>query len=186
MWVSVAAGGGGAPARDAARAASGAVTAPSCGEVVAGAGTPQRLIVSDLPLHQQGIAQMADAIAFVLRSHDFRAGRFRIGYQSCDDSTAKQGGFELEKCKANAGLYADTPRVIGVVGPYNSDCAYQQIAITNRAGPLATISPTNTGLALTKPVPGGGPGARDTAGFYPTGRRHYARLLGTDSGQGAA
>ena len=186
LWVSVAAGGGGAPARDAARAASGAVTAPACGEVIAGGGTPQRLIVSDMPLHQRGISYIPDAIAFVLRSHDFRAGRFRIGYQSCDDSTAKQGGFEPEKCKANAGLYAETPRVVGIVGPYNSDCAAEQLAITNRAGPLATISPTNTGLALTKPVPGGRPGETDTAEFYPTGRRHYARLLGTDSGQGAA
>jgi DNA-binding SARP family transcriptional activator/ABC-type branched-subunit amino acid transport system substrate-binding protein len=184
LWVSVAAGGGGAPARDAARAASGAVTAPACSEVIAGGGTPQRLIVSDMPLHQQGISYIPDAIAFVLRNHDFRAGRFRIGYQSCDDSTAKQGSYEVEKCKANAGLYVDTPRVIGIIGPYNSDCAAEQLAITNRAGPLATISPTNTVLALTKPVPGGRPG--ETAELYPTGRRHYARVLGTDSGQGAA
>ena len=186
LSVSVAAGGGGAPARDAERAASGAVTAPACGEVIAGAGTPQRLIVSDMPLHEKGISYIPDAIAYVLRSHDFRAGRFRIGYQSCDDSTAKQGFFEPEKCKANAGLYADTPRVVGIVGPYNSDCATQQLAITNRAGPLATISPTNTVLALTKPVPGERPGEIVTAELYPTGRRHYARVLGTDSGQGAA
>ena len=186
LWVSVAAGGGGAPARDAARAASGAVTAPSCSEVIAGGGTPQRLIVSDMPLHQQGISYIPDAIAYVLRSHDFRAGSFRIGYQSCDDSTAKQGGFEPEKCKANAGLYAETPRVIGIVGPYNSDCAAGQLAIANRAGPLATISPTNTALTLTKPLPGGTPDEDATAEFYPTGRRHYARLMGTDSGQGAA
>ena len=46
VWVTLAAGGGGAPARDAARAASGAVTAPACGGVVAGAGdarSPDRL-----------------------------------------------------------------------------------------------------------------------------------------------
>ena len=184
LWVSVAAGGGGAPARDAERAASGAVTAPSCGEVVAGGGTPERLIVSDMPLHQRGISYIPDAIAYVLRSRGFRAGRFRIGYQSCDDSTAKQGGFEPEKCKANAGLYAETPRVIGIVGPFNSDCAAEQLAITNRAGPLATISPTNTVLALTKPVPGARPG--EISKLYPTGRRHYVRLMGTDSGQGAA
>jgi DNA-binding SARP family transcriptional activator len=186
LWVSVAAGGGGAPARDAERAASGAVTAPTCNEVIAGPGTPQRLIVSDLPLHQAGIAYLPDAIAFVLREHDFRAGRFRIGYQSCDDSTAEQGGFEPEKCKANAGLYAATPRVIGIVGPYHSLCAAEQLAITNRAGPLATISPTNTELGLTKPVPGRQPGEIATASLYPTGQRHYARLLGTDASGGAA
>src|SRR5215207_10617614 len=67
LWVAVAAGGGGAPARDAARAATGAVTAPACGGVIAGAGTPERLIVPDLPLHQAGVGTLSDAIAFVLR-----------------------------------------------------------------------------------------------------------------------
>jgi DNA-binding SARP family transcriptional activator/ABC-type branched-subunit amino acid transport system substrate-binding protein len=186
LWVSVAAAGGGTPARDAARAATGAVTAPACNEVVSGAGTPDRLIVSDLPLHQPGISHLTDAIAFVLRRHDFRAGRFRIGYQSCDDSTAKQGGYDPEKCGANAALYAQAPRVVGIVGPYNSDCALEQLRISNRApgGPLATISPTNTELHLTKPVPGGESSL--PARLYPTGRRHYVRLLGTDDGQGAA
>ena len=186
LWASVAAGAG-APARDAARAASGAVTAPACSELVSGPGTPQRLIVSDLPLHTSGISNLPDAIGFVLRRHEFRAGRFRIGYQSCDDSTAEHGDFEPEKCRANAGLYAQTPHVVGIVGAYHSDCTAEQLAITNRApgGPLATISPTNTGLDLTKPIPGGAAAGR-LAELYPTGRRHYVRLLGSDDGQGAA
>ena len=184
LWVTVAAGGGGAPAIDAARAASGAVTAPACGGVIAGAGTPQRLIVSDLPLRQADIGAIPDAIAFVLRRHGFRAGRFSVGYQSCDDSTAKQGGFETEKCRANAGLYARTPRVVGIIGPYHSGCALEQLATTNRApgGPLATISPTNSLSELTIPVPGAKPVAR----LYPTGRRHYVRLVGANDGEGAA
>jgi DNA-binding SARP family transcriptional activator/ABC-type branched-subunit amino acid transport system substrate-binding protein/DNA-binding beta-propeller fold protein YncE len=184
VWVTLAAGGGGAPARDAARAASGAVTAPACGGVVAGAGSPERLIVSDLPLHRPGIGLIPDAIAFVLRQHEFRAGRFRVGYQSCDDSTAKQGDFEPEKCRANAALYARTPRVVGILGAYNSDCTSEQLAITNRAGPLATLSFSNTGAALTMPVPGDEPGR--LAQLYPTGVRHYARVVGADDGQGAA
>jgi DNA-binding SARP family transcriptional activator/ABC-type branched-subunit amino acid transport system substrate-binding protein/DNA-binding beta-propeller fold protein YncE len=184
LWVTLAAGGGGAPARDAARAASGAVTAPACGGVVAGAGAPERLIVSDLPLHQEGVGLIPDAIAFVLRQREFRAGRFHVGYQSCDDSTARQGAFEPEKCRANAALYARTPRVVGILGPYNSDCTSQQLAITNRAGPLATLSFSNTAAELTIPVPGGGPG--QLAELYPTGVRHYARIVGADDGQGAA
>ena len=123
------------------------------------AGVPERLIVSDLQLHRPGIGLIPDAIAFVLRQHEFRAGRFRIGYQSCDDSTARQGDFEPEKCRANAGLYARTPRVVGIVGPYNSGCTDEQLAITNRAGPLATISLSNTVFALTMPVPGDSRGA---------------------------
>jgi DNA-binding SARP family transcriptional activator len=184
LWVTLAAGGGGAPARDAARTASGAVTAPACGAVVAGAGAPDRLIVSDLPLYREGIGLIPDAIAFVLRQRDFRAGRFHVGYQSCDDSTARQGDFEPEKCRANAGLYARTPRVVGILGPYNSDCTSQQLAITNRAGPLATLSFSNTLSELTIPVPGARPGRQ--AELYPTGVRHYARIVGADDGQGTA
>ena len=185
LWVTVAAGAG-APARDAARAASGAVTAPSCGAVDAGGRPPDRLIVSDLPLHREGMGSVADAISFALRRREFRAGRFHVGYQSCDDSTAKQQDFDPEKCRANAELYAQTPRVVGIVGPYNSPCTLEQLAITNRApgGPLATISPTNTVLELTKPLPGGAPD--QIARLYPTGRRHYVRLLGANDGQGAA
>jgi branched-chain amino acid transport system substrate-binding protein len=185
LWVTVAAGAG-APARDAERAASGAVTAPACSAVVAGAAAPDRLIVSDLPLQREGMSSVVDAIAFALRRRDFRAGRFDVGYQSCDDSTAKQQDFDPEKCRANAALYAQTPRVIGIVGPYTSDCALEQLAITNRApgGPLATISPVNTLLELTKPLPGADPGP--VAQLYPTGRRHYVRLLGANDGQGVA
>jgi branched-chain amino acid transport system substrate-binding protein len=184
LWVTLAAAGGGAPARDAARAATGAVTAPACGPVVAGAGAPERLIVSDLPLQRPGIGLIPEAIAFVLRQRGFRAGRFRVGYQSCDDSTAKQGDFEPEKCRANGGVYARTPRVVGILGPYNSDCTSEQLAITNRAGPLATLSFSNTLSGLTQRVPGGQPGW--PAEFYPTGARHYARVVGADDGQGAA
>ena len=184
LWVTLAAGGGGAPARDAARAATGAVTAPACSAVVAGAGAPERLIVSDLPLRQPGIGAIPDAIAFVLRQHEFRAGRFHVGYQSCDDSTLKQGGFDPEKCRANAALYARTPRVVAILGAYNSDCTSEQLAITNRAGPLATLSFSNTFSGLTKPVPGGKPGA--LAKLYPTGARHYARIVGAEDGQGVA
>ena len=185
LWVTVAAGGG-VPVRDAERAVTGAVTAPACSGLVTGAGTPDRVIVSDLPLHNPDRASLPDAIAFVLRQHGFRAGRFDIGYQSCDDSTAKQGDFEPEKCRANAALFAQTPRVIGVIGPFNSDCATEQLAITNRApgGPLAMISPSNTSGGLTKPLPGGPAGQMSR--LYPTGRRHYARLIGADDGTGAA
>ena len=78
---------------------------------------------------------MSEAIAHVLRQRGFRAGRLRIGYQSCDDSTAQAGIADEEKCAANAKLYAETPAVIGEIGPFNSYCAIGQIPIANRARP---------------------------------------------------
>ena len=69
------------------------------------------LVVSDLPL-QGGVrvtaTQMAQAITFVLRERDFRAGRFRVAYQSCDDSVARTGLFDEAKCAANARAYGAT------------------------------------------------------------------------------
>ena len=50
---------------------------------------------------------MVKAIQYVLeKQYNFRAGQFTLGYQSCDDATAQQGGWATEKCTANARAYA--------------------------------------------------------------------------------
>ena len=66
---------------------------PECGPLLAGNESPDLIIASDLPL-QGGLLQtepIAAAITYVLRQHRFRAGGYRIGYQSCDDSTPQSG-----------------------------------------------------------------------------------------------
>ena len=74
----------------------------SCGPVVyKGSGSPDYIIASDLPLQGSGrtqTVQMTEAIKFILKQHDFKAGDTTIGYQSCDDSTAQQGKWASEKC----------------------------------------------------------------------------------------
>jgi branched-chain amino acid transport system substrate-binding protein len=133
---------------------------------------------------------MADAIRFVLRRHDFRAGAHTVGYRSCDDSTAQTGDFENRLCAANANAYARAERLVAVIGPYNSYCASIEIPILNRApgGPLAMVSPSNTYPGLTRRWPGldfgGYRGEPDV--YYPTGVRHYFRLRPGDHMQGAA
>jgi DNA-binding SARP family transcriptional activator/ABC-type branched-subunit amino acid transport system substrate-binding protein/streptogramin lyase len=166
----------------------GSLPAPSCGPITGGQnGLPDVLIASDLPLQgpQRAVTRaMTDAIGFVLRKHDFRAGRFTVGYQSCDDSTAQTGGADFFKCAANAKAYAEAVSVVGVIGPYDSSCAAVEIPITNRAaGPLALISPANTRTDLTR----GGQGAvRGAPGvFYPTGVRNFVRLAAADDLFGA-
>ena len=45
--------------------------------------------MSDLPLEggkREQTAEMVKAIAYVLQQHGFRAGRWTVGYRSCDDS----------------------------------------------------------------------------------------------------
>ena len=169
-WVSIA----GAPRGD-------TLPASACGPVVAGSGPPDVLIASDLPLQTGDLVHvMADAIRFVLEERDFRAGEHTVGYQSCDDSTA-QTGFDFIKCASNAKTYAATARVVGVIGPFNSQCAWAQIPIANRAeGPLAMISPSNTHPGLTHDDPGGQSGEDEPEIYYPTGTRNYFRVIASE------
>jgi branched-chain amino acid transport system substrate-binding protein len=168
-WVSIA----GAPRGE-------ILPASACGRVEAGGGRPDVLIASDLPL-QAGdlLGVMTDAIRFVLEEHSFRAGDHTVGYQSCDDSTG-QAGFDFIKCASNAKAYAATPRVVGVIGPFNSGCAWVQVPIANRAeGPLAMISPSNThpGLTHAASVPGAFTEEDEPGIYYPTGVRNYVRVI---------
>jgi DNA-binding SARP family transcriptional activator/ABC-type branched-subunit amino acid transport system substrate-binding protein/DNA-binding beta-propeller fold protein YncE len=157
-----------------------------CGEVIyEGPGAPDALVVSDLPMRaglRVPMDQLRDAIVQVLAQHGFEAGGRRIGYQACDDSTGERGIYDEQICIANARLYAATPRVIGVIGPYNSGCAAVQIPIANAApdGPLAMVSPTASLPSLTiAPAP-------TLRERYPTGVRSFARIFPADDVLGAA
>jgi branched-chain amino acid transport system substrate-binding protein len=123
---------------------------------------------------------------FVLRERRFRAGRFRVAYQSCDDSVARTGIFDEPKCAANARAYVQNQDVVGVIGTFNSSCAAAALPELNRApgGPLAMISPSNSVVGLTRSGPGVDPSL--PGALYPTGRRNYLRVHPTDDLQGAA
>jgi ABC-type branched-subunit amino acid transport system substrate-binding protein/DNA-binding beta-propeller fold protein YncE len=183
----LAAGEGSAWASSAGGAEPGTLPASTCDDVVSGGGTPDVLIASDLPLQGGGGVPpraMVDAIRLVLRKHSFRAGRFRVGYRSCDDSTAQTGNFENRRCAANANAYARADKLVAVIGPYNSYCAQVEIPILNRApgGPLAMIGATTTYTGLTRR--GGSPppdGYRNEPQvYYPTGVRNFVRLMPGD------
>ncbi|MGH2921606.1 MAG: branched-chain amino acid ABC transporter substrate-binding protein, partial [Gaiellaceae bacterium] len=152
-------------------------------------GEPDFIIASDLPLqgaNRSLTTEMADAIEFTLKKRDWKAGDHKIGYQSCDDSTAQAGSWDSAKCSSNARAYANNQDVIGVVGTFNSGCAKLEIPVANRApdGPLAMVSPANTYPGLTIGGPGTESGEPDN--YYPTGKRNYARVVWNDQFQGAA
>jgi YVTN family beta-propeller protein len=183
VWVSVA-----------GAASNGTLPASSCADVVSGGRAPDVLIASDNPLHGPDSGsprEMTDAIRLVFEQHGFRAGKFTVGYQSCDDSTAQSDTVEFRKCAANANAFARAKRLVALIGPYNSQCATVEMPILNRApgGPLAEISPSNSYPGLTRPVSlparwGGSRNEPDT--FYPTGVRHYVRLAANDDFEGVA
>ena len=192
VWVAMSAGRTALSAAVSGNGPAGvAVPSPSCGPVVSGPDGPvERLIVSDLALH--GAARrpttlaMVQAIEFELRQRHFLAGRWHIGFQSCDDSSAERSesaGYDDRLCAANARAYVSASRVIGVIGPLQSGCALAQLPVVSRAG-LAEISPTSTYDRLTRRDPTAPAG--ELRRLYPSGRRTFARLTPTSANEAAA
>ncbi len=178
-------------ARETGQAAATKLPSSSCGPVFyKGSGSPQLLIASDLPLQGAGRAQplsMVKAIQYVLETqYKFKAGKFTVGYQSCDDATAQTGGWDSAKCTSNARAYANEKSVVGILGTFNTGCAKLVLPIINRApgGPIAMISSANTGVGLTHTAPWTDPGEPKI--YYPTGKRNYARVATGDDFQGPA
>ena len=167
-----------------------ALPASSCGPIYyQGSGSPNFIIPSDLPLQGSGrtqTIQMTDAIKYILKNAGFKAGKYTVGYQSCDDSTAQAGKWVSGKCSANGNAYAQNKSVIAVLGTFNSGCAEIIIPILNRVGggPVGMVSPANTYVGLTHGGPGTVPGEPEK--YYPTGKRNYIRMVAADDFQGAA
>jgi branched-chain amino acid transport system substrate-binding protein len=180
VWVTA----GGPPSPDKSLPAS------ACGRAVPGGATSSQLmLVSNLPLRgtwRDTTVPMVEAIRFVLERRGFKAGRFHVGYQSCDESTAQAHGFEYFRCYSNAKAFARKPNVIGVIGAHSSFCSSYQIPIANQApgGPLAMISPSNTWTGLTRPYQGMRRGELEAR--YPSRARNYVRIAAADHLQAAA
>jgi branched-chain amino acid transport system substrate-binding protein len=176
---------------NATSAAATPLPSSACGPVFyKGKGKPQFLIASDLPLQGAGRAQNIDmqkAIQYVLdKQYHFKAGKYTVGYQGCDDSTAETGGWDAGKCTSNGRAYASNTSVMGVLGTFNSGCAKLIVPLANRApgGPLGMLSVANTNVGLTHDAPWNNPG--EPGIYYPTGKRNYVRVAASDDYQGPA
>ena len=161
----------------------------SCTPIDSAPGTkPTLLIVGELSLQGVGsslTAENASAIRLVLAQHHFRAGRYVVGYQSCDHSDPN-GDPSTAKCVANAHADAADPAVVGVVGPWSSTCTETELPILNRApaGPIATVGYGATDTGITRS--GSGTSRSEPARYYPTGVRNYVRVDAPNDTQGAA
>jgi branched-chain amino acid transport system substrate-binding protein len=170
-----------------ARSGATPLPASSCSAIQNSSG--QILVASDLPLEGSGrtqTTQMTRAIKFIFKQHGWKAGKYTLAYQSCDDATAQAGKWDSGKCSANANAYAQNSSVGAVIGTFNSGCAEIIVPILNRAqnGPVGMVSPANTYVGLTHTGPGSAAG--EPGKYYPNGKRNYARVVGTDDYQGAA
>ncbi len=189
VWVTTAVG------AHAARSVSGGagrvrpLPTVSCTPIDSAPGTtPTLLIVGELSLQGPGssaIAENAAAIRQVLAQHHYRAGRYVVGYQTCDHSEPN-GDPSTAKCIANAHADAADPNVIGIIGPWSSTCTETELPILNRApaGPIPTVGYGATDTGITRSGPG--TSKREPARYYPTGLRNYVRVAAPNDTQGAA
>ncbi len=143
-------------------------------------------VYSSLPLQGASRPQttaMVDGIKLALKDHDNKAGDFKIKYESLDDSTAQAGAWTPEATSANARKVAKDNNAVAYIGEFNSGASAISIPILNEV-PIAQVSPANTAVGLTSDEPGADEG--EPAKYYPTGERHYTRIVPKDTIQGAA
>jgi branched-chain amino acid transport system substrate-binding protein len=163
-----------------------ALPASSCNALqYNGSGDADYLIASDLPLiggSRTQTVQMNKAIAYVLQQQNWKAGKYKIAFQPCNDASAQLAKWDPTKCSANAHAYVANKKLLGVIGTFNSGCAAIEIPVLNQApgGGLQLLSPANTYGCLTEHC-----SASEPSKYYPSGKRNYARVAPSDPNQGA-
>ncbi len=143
-------------------------------------------VYSSLPLQGASRPQttaMVNGIKLALQQRNNKAGNVTIKYTSLDDSTAQAGTWTPEATQANAQKVAQDDSAIAYIGEFNSGASAISIPLLNEV-PIAQISPANTAVGLTSDEPGADKGEPDK--YYPSGERHYLRIVPKDTIQGAA
>jgi branched-chain amino acid transport system substrate-binding protein len=143
-------------------------------------------VYSSLPLQGASRPQttaMVEGIRLALQQNNGKAGDLTVKYTSLDDSTAQAGTWTPEATQANARRVAGDDAAVAYIGEFNSGASAVSIPLLNEV-PIAQISPANTAVGLTSDEPGADEGEPDK--YYPTGVRHYLRIVPKDTIQGAA
>ncbi|MDP9144661.1 MAG: branched-chain amino acid ABC transporter substrate-binding protein [Actinomycetota bacterium] len=143
-------------------------------------------VYSSLPLQgasRPSTVALVNGIKLALEQKGGKAGKTTVKYTSLDDSTAQAGTWTPEATQANAEKVAQDDSAIAYIGEFNSGGSAISIPILNEI-PIAQISPANTAVGLTSDEPGADKGEPDK--YYPSGARHYLRIVPKDTIQGAA
>ncbi|HEY4526019.1 MAG TPA: branched-chain amino acid ABC transporter substrate-binding protein [Candidatus Paceibacterota bacterium] len=137
-------------------------------------------IVTSYPMGYGSGRLVIDAVNLAFEQIGYKVGKYSIELVSLDDGD-KIGAWQEDMEEKNARIAAEDPDVMAYIGPFNSGAAKVSMPILNRAG-ITQISIGNTWPGLTKS--GFAPG--EPGIFYPTGIRHYFRIMTTDDLQGPA
>src|SRR5689334_17448178 len=103
---------------------------------------------------------------------------FKITHKPYDD--AVNGVHDPQKGAQNFTDMVGNSKILGVVGPFNSNVARATIPVANRAS-LVMISPSNTNECLTQTFDYCDP---KPAALRPTGKNNYFRIAAPDTVQG--
>lgn len=126
----------------------------------------------------------AEAVRLAVELWGGAAGGFAIEYEALDDGiAANNGSWDAVLESENASIAIADEDCMVYIATYNSGAAEVSIPLTNEAG-LAMISPANTAIQLTKENPLNPEGYPEV--LYPTGQRHYMRVIAADDLQGSA
>jgi branched-chain amino acid transport system substrate-binding protein len=143
-------------------------------------------VYSSLPLQGAQRLQtlaMVNGIKLALEQAGGKAGDIKVNYTSLDDSTAQAGTWTPEATSANARRVAQDDAAVAYIGEFNSGASAISMPLLNEI-PIAQVSPANTAVGLTSDEPGADEGEPDK--YYPSGERHYLRIVPKDTIQGAA
>jgi branched-chain amino acid transport system substrate-binding protein len=163
----------------------GLATLVSVGAIIAevDARTPSApAIYSSMPLvgeFRSASLAIVRGARLALRDHAPAAVR----YVSLNSGSRRARSWDPARTARNAHRAAADPTAVAYIGELNSAASAISLPILNHAG-LAQISPANTAIGLTRGGPGAAPG--EPGRYYPTGMRHYFRLVPNDRLQGAA
>lgn len=166
----------------------GAVIAAACSTGGGSGGTSKGeiIIASDLPVSgadgSDGIPTQ-NGVQFAIESTGSIKG-FKLTWKGFDDTV--NGAHDPQKGVQNVQQMLNDPKILGMVGPFNSNVAAAEIPVGNQ-GPLAMVSPSNTNNCLTQPTFGGKPCTDpNPKNLRPTGKNNYFRIAAPDSFQGPA
>jgi branched-chain amino acid transport system substrate-binding protein len=165
-----------------------AAVAAGCGgdDGSAAKGSQTLTVYSSLPLQGASRNQataIGNGMKLALKQVGGRVGAYPIKYVPLDDSTAQAGTWTPEATSANARKAAGDDSTIAYFGEFNSGASAVSIPILNEVG-VPQNGLTNTAVGLTTDQPGSNPG--EPAKYYPSGTRHYVRIVPKDTIQGAA
>jgi branched-chain amino acid transport system substrate-binding protein len=135
----------------------------------------QLAVYSSLPLQGPwaGISQqIVGGEKLALSGAGGRAGPFKVGYVSLDDSNPASARWSPGVTLSNAKTAAQDPATIAYLGDFDSAATALSLPFVNGAG-ILQISPASPYVGLTQSVDAG---QDEPERFYPSGHRTFARL----------